>query len=580
MQDVSTPHLPDPTAEPRNGESQNGENRAEVGRADRTQPADGRNDRPHGDPPVDVAPPEHRVPVTAGVGDVRGNIIGAGVPVSGSASAGATTSGIGSRNGRPKLDPRPLWRPPVDPLQAGAFGRPGGVGGSFAPRRAGGPLPVGAPPVPEHLQDAFGRPPGTTSSLPRPPDAMSEQLDESPADPWSDPTSGARLGPPAEQAEKTAPADPVPAERFSLRQALFERRLRPSSLIGLLVSALLIGGVGAAIGVFAANRLPAAVTDPQFQLATVAPSVTREPGSVADVAARVLPSVVSLEIRTGDTGETGSGVVIDGSGYILTNNHVISTAATDPSAELTVIFNDGKQSRVPGIIVGRDPLTDLAVLKADISGATVAQLGDSAALAVGDPVIAIGSPLGLAGTVTTGIVSAKDRPVRLQGGGSDTDAVIDAVQTDAAVNPGNSGGPLVDSSGAVVGINTAIRTLGGDSSGSIGLGFAIPITMAKSVAEQIIKSGTVQHSTIGVNARSATDGVTDGAQVQNVQQGGPAAAAGIAEGDVIIKVGDRAVGNADELVVAVRENAVGATVPVVLMRGGRQMTVNVTLAAQ
>ena len=144
--------------------------------------------------------------------------------------------------------------------------------------------------------------------------------------------------------------------------------------------------------------------------------------------------------------------------------------------------------------------------------------------------------------------------MRLQGGGSDTDAVIDAVQTDAAVNPGNSGGPLVDSSGAVVGINTAIRTLGGDSSGSIGLGFAIPITMAKDVAEQIIRSGTVQHSTMGVNARSATDGVTDGAQVQNVQDGGPAAAAGIAEGDVITKVGDRSVGNADELVVAVRQN--------------------------
>ena len=145
--------------------------------------------------------------------------------------------------------------------------------------------------------------------------------------------------------------------------------------------------------------------------------------------------------------------------------------------------------------------------------------------------------------------------MRLQGGGSDTDAVIDAVQTDAAVNPGNSGGPLVDASGAVVGINTAIRTLGGESSGSIGLGFAIPITMARDVAEQIIKSGTVQHSTIGVNARSATDGVTDGAQVQNVQHGGPAAAAGIAEGDVITKVGDRSVGNADELVVAVRQNA-------------------------
>lgn len=486
-----------------------------------------------------------------------------------------------ARNGRPRLAPKPLWKPPVDPLQAGAFGRPRGVGGPFSPRHHHSPVPLAAPPVPAHLQDAFGRPPEATTSLPRPPGNPGVTVAEPEnTDPWSDPTSGARLGPPALQAGNEPHTAPAAADRFSLRQALFDRRLRPSALIGLLVAALLIGSVGAVIGVLAANRLPAAGTDPQFQLATVTPSVTREPGSVADIASRVLPSVVSLEIRTGDAGETGSGVVIDGSGYILTNNHVISTAATDPSAELTVIFNDGKQSRVPGIIVGRDPLTDLAVLKADIAGATVAQLGDSAALAVGDPVIAIGSPLGLAGTVTTGIVSAKDRPVRLQGGGSDTDAVIDAVQTDAAVNPGNSGGPLVDSSGAVVGINTAIRTLGGDSSGSIGLGFAIPITMAKAVAEQIIRSGTVPHSTMGVNARSATDGVTDGAQVQNVQAGGPAAAAGIAEGDVITRVGTRSVGNADELVVAVRQNAVGARVPVVLMRDGRKMTVNVTLAAQ
>ena len=509
-------------------------------------------------------------------GDPRHGADAASAPVNSTPRSGQVSGG--SRNGRPQLAPRPLWKPPIDPMQAGAFGRPRGTEGAFAPRQLRGPVRLGEPPVPEYLQEAFERPAGA-DGLTRPP-ALPDP-DTAPSsgdDPWRDPASGARLGPPALDAPHEAQTEPKPAERFSLRQALFERRLRPSAVIGLLIAALLVGGIGAVIGVFAANRLPAAVTDPQFQLATVAPSVTREPGSVADIAARVLPSVVSLEIRTGDVGETGSGVVIDGSGYVLTNNHVVSTAASDPSAELTVIFNDG--SRVSGILVGRDPLTDLAVIKVDVTGATVAQLGDSAALAVGDPVIAIGSPLGLAGTVTTGIVSAKDRPVRLQGGGSDTDAVIDAVQTDAAVNPGNSGGPLVDSSGAVVGINTAIRTLGGESSGSIGLGFAIPITMAKDVAEQIIRSGTVQHSTMGINARSATDGVTDGAQVQNVQDGGPAAAAGIAEGDVITKVGDRSVGNADELVVAVRQNEVGATVPVVLLRDGREMTVSVTLAAE
>ena len=339
--------------------------------------------------------------------------------------SGAATAVSG--NGRPRLDPRPLWKPSVDPVQAGAFGRPGGVNGSFGPRRPADAVPLGAPPVPEFLEDAFGRPPGAVDTIGRPPLQQVSADEEPPGDPWRDPASGARLGPPALPTETPEHEAPVPAERFNLRQALFDRRLRPSAIIGLLVAALVVGAVGAVIGVLAANRLPASVTDPSFQLATVAPAVSREPGSVADIAARVLPSVVSLEIRTGDVGETGSGVVIDGNGYILTNNHVISTAATDPSAELTVIFDDGQQSRVPGIIVGRDPLTDLAVLKVDVTGATVAQLGDSAALAVGDPVIAIGSPLGLAGTVTTGIVSAKDRPVRLQGGGSDTDAVIDAV---------------------------------------------------------------------------------------------------------------------------------------------------------
>ena len=490
------------------------------------------------------------------------------------------------RDGRPRLPPRPLWRPPVSPVEAGTFGRPRGVDGAFGPdaprvNGAANAAVTTAPPVPEFLQDAFGRPAGGGDSIGRAP----EQRDtgapaESPSDPWRDPMSGAQLGAPAIDPTPPEGPEPLPAERFSFRQALFDRRLRPSALIGLLVCALLIGALGALIGVIAAGRLPRGVTDPDFTLAAAQPSVSREPGSIADVAARVLPSVVSLEIRTGDVGDTGSGVVIDPSGYILTNNHVISLAATDPQAQLTVVFNDAAQTRAPGIIVGRDPLTDLAVVKVDVAGATVAQLGDSAALAVGDPVIAIGSPLGLAGTVTTGIVSAKDRPVRLQGGGSDTDAVIDALQTDAAVNPGNSGGALVDGTGAVVGINTAIRTLGGDTSGSIGLGFAIPINAAKDIAQQIIRDGSVKHASMGLNARSATDGVTDGAQVQNVQQGGPAAAAGIVEGDVITKVGDRAVGNADELVVAIRSNPVGATVPVVLLRAGREMTVPVTFSSE
>ncbi len=399
-----------------------------------------------------------------------------------------------------------------------------------------------------------------------------------PENPWREPNSEARLGPPALAEPAVEKVERPAAERFTLRQALFERRLRPGTLIVLAVVALLLGGGGAAIGVWAGGRLPALRTDPSFNVAGVSPVVARPPGSVAAIAARVTPSVVSIEVRTGDTGDTGSGVVIDGRGYVLTNNHVISLAATDSTAQLTLVFANGK--RVPGTIVGRDPESDLAVVKADITGATVAQLGDSSKVLVGDPVIAIGSPLGLAGTVTTGIVSAKDRPVRLAGGDSDTNAVIDALQTDAAINPGNSGGPLVDDTGAVIGVNSAIRTLGGDTSGSIGLGFAIPIDFAKTIAQELIRTGKVVHSTIGVNAKSATDGTTDGAQVQNVVAGGPAAKAGIAEGDIITRVGERAVGNADELVVAVQSHPVGSTVPVTVSRSGKTFQVQVTLAAE
>jgi S1-C subfamily serine protease len=298
---------------------------------------------------------------------------------------------------------------------------------------------------------------------------------------------------------------------------------------------------------------------------------------VANIAARVLPAVVSIEIRIGDQGGTGSGVVLDADGHILTNNHVISPAAGVPNSTIKVIFQDNTQ--VPARIVGRDPKTDLAVVKVNVPNPTVAQIGSSANLAVGDSVIAIGSPLGLAGTVTNGIVSALNRPERLDGEGSDTNAVIDAIQTDAAINPGNSGGPLVDSTGAVVGINAAISTFGQGSGGSIGLGFAIPIDHARRIAQELIQSGSVKHADLGLNAKSVTDDTTDGAQVQNVRIGGPAAQAGIVEQDVIVKLGDRRIGSANELQVAVQEHTIGEQVPVQLIRQGRPLVVTATLGS-
>jgi S1-C subfamily serine protease len=292
----------------------------------------------------------------------------------------------------------------------------------------------------------------------------------------------------------------------------------------------------------------------------------------------VLPSVVSIQVRTTDEEGTGSGVVIDAKGYILTNNHVVSLAATS-AGTIRVIYND--QSSSSARIVGRDPKTDLAVIKVDKPGLVVARLGDSSKIVVGDPVIAIGSPLGLAGTVTSGIVSALDRPVRLSGEGSDTNAVIDAIQTDAAINPGNSGGALVDGTGATVGINSAIASLGSQGqSGSIGVGFAIPINAARRIALQLIHSGHVVHATLGVNARSVTDlgrRGGDGAEVEVVNRGGAAQKAGIREGDVITAIDGKPVSSSEELIVLVGSHQVGDTVTLAIDRGGSPKTVRATL---
>ncbi|QYN36756.1 trypsin-like peptidase domain-containing protein [Pseudonocardia sp. DSM 110487] len=487
----------------------------------------------------------------------------------------------------PRLGPRPLERPAVDDESAAAFGRPQGVDGGFAAMRNGAAprsTTLVAPP-PAALASAFGRPDPAAPSLQRPTEngagngAVQEDSfwsDGAERDPWRDPESAAALGPPA-GASKGA-SEPLRGEgaRLSLREVLFGRRVEPRALALLAVVALLVGAAGGMVGRYTAEGA-AGLTDPDPSITQTVPGRERPPGSVADIAARTVPAVVSFEIRVGEEGGTGSGVVIDPSGYVLTNNHVVAPAAEVTGAQIEAIFHDG--TRAAAQIVGRDPKTDLAVVKVEVANPVVATFGSSAGLVVGDGVIAIGSPLGLVGTVTEGIVSAVNRPVRLDGAGTDTNAVIDAIQTDAAINPGNSGGPLVDSTGAVVGINTAIRSIGMGEGGSIGLGFAIPIDDARGIAEELIRTGAVTHAEIGVNSRSMTDGTTDGAQVQNVQQGGAAEAAGIIEGDVITRVGDRSIAGADELVVAVRERNPGDTVEVQLIREGRPLTVSVVLAS-
>jgi putative serine protease PepD len=309
--------------------------------------------------------------------------------------------------------------------------------------------------------------------------------------------------------------------------------------------------------------------------------------SVAAVAKRILPSVVSIQVKSGDSGDTGSGIVLSSSGYILTNNHVIASVAS--GGKLSVILPD--KASVSATVVGHpDTVDDIAVVKvAGVRGLQPAAFGNSDDLEVGDTVVAVGSPLGLAGTVTSGIVSALNRPVEAGGEQGVPDDVIDAIQTDAAINPGNSGGPLVDDHGRVVGVNSAIASLSTESitntqSGSIGLGFAIPINEAKRIAEQIITKGYATHAVIGVRLDATYSG--EGARVSPssvagaVTSGGPAAKAGIQPGDIIVDVDGERITTADELIVAIRRHLPGQRISVTYLRSGHTETVSVVLGSE
>lgn len=466
-----------------------------------------------------------------------------------------------------RLPPRPLYRPVVDPHTSRAFGRPDGVERSFPPPtdRATEYVPSSPPPDPM-LAEAFGRPPGVTESLVREPEDDAVEEVPAPVDPWRDPAAPVTAVAPAAAPPEPAPA--APGDKLGVREVLFGRRVGARALATLAAVALVVGLLGGVVGSIAAD-LGGSLTSSRVTLAQEGSDLP--PGQVARVAEAVLPSVVSVQETFGENAGTGSGVVVDGAGYIVTNNHVISMAATNPDATLSVTFSDG--TKVPARIVGRDVKTDLAVLSTDATGLTVAQLGRSDDVAVGDDVVAVGSPLGLSKTVTRGIVSALDRPVRLSGEGTDTDAVIDAVQTDAAINPGNSGGPLIDAEGRVIGINSAIRS---ESGGSVGLGFAIPIDDVTEVVQSLIRTGSMIHPDIGVTARTVVNDALSGARVANVTAGGPAQQAGIVEGDVIVRVGDRTVSGADELVVAVQEQQIGQAIPVQVVRSGRTVDITVT----
>ena len=308
---------------------------------------------------------------------------------------------------------------------------------------------------------------------------------------------------------------------------------------------------------------------------------TRPEGSVANIAARAMPSVVTIKVKSSTGSGTGSGWVLDTQGHLVTNNHVVADASADGT--ITVVLANGKQSEAT--IVGRDASYDLAVLKVDRTDLTPIPLGDSTKVVVGDEVIAVGAPLGLESTVTTGIISAIDRPVAA--GDSQDTSFINALQTDAAINPGNSGGPLLNMAGEVIGVNSAIatadRSSSGAGAGNIGVGFAIPSEQVKKTVDQLIRTGKAVHPVIGVYLDRTYEG--EGVRILSetpngqppIAPNGPAAKAGLKPGDVIVSLNGRPVTNPDALVVGIRALDVGDTVTLKVDRSGRALDVKMVL---
>ncbi|MFG3380854.1 trypsin-like peptidase domain-containing protein [Streptomyces sp. NPDC047999] len=426
--------------------------------------------------------------------------------------------------------------------------------GQDGPGAVRGPLPLPAQPPAGHPHHSPA--PG---DRPQPLDSVWLQYD-----PWSAPD-----GP------LTSSGEPVP-----------RRRRRGGLLAGALAVALLAGGAGGAIGAYVERnggftRLELPQADAENR--------DRAPDSVAGIAASALPSVVTLHVSGSGEQGTGTGFVLDRRGHILTNNHVVDPAGE--SGDITVTFSGGETAEA--VLVGKDSGYDLAVVRVTgVSGLKPLPLGNSDDVRVGDPVVAIGAPFDLQNTVTSGIISAKERPITAggeRGDGSDV-SYVDALQTDAPINPGNSGGPLVDAEARVIGINSAIRAADtggpdGGQAGSIGLGFAIPINQGKRVAEELINTGKATHPVIGVSLDMKFAG--DGARVgdkgrdgaPSVTPGGPAATAGVRPGDVITRVDGQRVHSGEELIVKIRAHRPGDRLELTLTRGGRQRTVELTLGS-
>lgn len=406
------------------------------------------------------------------------------------------------------------------------------------------------------------------------------------------------------------PTAPLPPQHPSYASALAApppprmprhrgRRIGELTAVAVLTAALASGGTWGVMsltddGTTAASSTSASTSGDSAASVVPVSSASKTNPDWNAVTAAVTPSVVSITVSAGGSGGEGSGVVLDKEGHVLTNHHVVSGAGDD--ATITVTLSDGKTYRAS--IAGEDASTDLAVLTLedppdDLQPITV---GSSSGLEVGDPVMAVGNPLGLSGTVTTGIVSALDRPVTTSSTESEqqdpfgqqqqqqsSQVVTSAIQTSAAVNPGNSGGALVDAAGRLIGINSSIASLGSSSgqSGSIGIGFAIPVDEAQWIAEQLIEDGQAEHAFLGVTPSDGTaelgSATRSGAQIRSVSDGSPAEAAGLQEGDLVVGVDDSTVTSAESLVGIIHSHRIGTKVSLAVVRDGEEQTIEATL---
>ena len=385
--------------------------------------------------------------------------------------------------------------------------------------------------------------------------------------------------PPSGEPVQATPAGGYPASASTATMPGRVGRRRPRSVSVIAIAALTALVIGAAAG-YGGAALARRVGSPAITTASpsapTVPGVTRTPVSpppptanTVEIAKRVLPATVMIQVDRG----AGSGFLLDREGHILTNNHVVAEAAG--GSRIRVVYSDGR--RVNAVLVGRSSSYDIAVIKASGAGSLQPlELGDSNSVQVGEPVIAVGSPLGLAGTVTEGIVSARNRPVVVTET-SDADApsaYINALQTDAPINPGSSGGPLVDAGARVIGVNSAILTFG--SSRNIGLGFAIPINQAATVADMLIKNGKATYPVIGANVQDASVGV----ELTAVDAQGPAAKAGLHVKDVITNVDGQQVNTMEELIVDIRTQRPGDVVVFDYVRGSTRAQARVTLGGR